>query len=183
MGLFDWSKTKPAAPDEHATLHAAPESQPPAGSVSADLAAAARSNALELSAGRKKRGRPKGAGGESVDDLQAKVDAEIIRQLDAVHDPRAWGALLSSPADVALTITGRDYWKMSDRERDTLGATGSAAARTLMITNPKALAFLMVSAALFAAYMPRLTQELAHQRLKQKDAAAKKAEGGDAAKK
>jgi hypothetical protein len=68
------------------------------------------------------------------------------------------------PGDVAVAITGRDYWQISKEERKTLGVTGSAAARTMMITNPRALAFTMLASALFSAYVPRATQALKEMR-------------------
>jgi hypothetical protein len=59
-----------------------------------------------------------------------------------------------------LVVSGHEHWKLSKDERDTLGACGSAAARTLMISNPRSLAFLMLGAALFSAFVPRTLVEL-----------------------
>ena len=177
MSLFSWGK-KDDSPrvDEHAQSlgTGANASAPVAGTVAAHTVAQARESALNLSA-TSKRGRPrKDAGAVQSDQqrVQSALNEEIARQLDAVHDPKAWGALLAAPADVAVTLTGRDYWEVSKDERETLGATGAMAARTMMITNPKGLAFLMLSAAMFSVYMPRLTKELAHQR-KEKEKEAK----------
>ena len=98
----------------------------------------------------------------------ALIRAEIEKQLEACYDPKAWAALLALPADAALTYTGRDYWEIGREERETLGATGSAAARTLMVTDPRGLAFLMVASALFSVYVPRGIKEMQYQR-KQKE--------------
>lgn len=106
--------------------------------------------------------------------LQDAIAEKIARQLDELHDPVAWGALLGLPADVALTLTGKDRWKLAEDERTKLGTTGAAAARTLMITNPRALAFMMAGAALFSVYVPRAVAEL--NELRAKEAARKKAE-------
>lgn len=73
-----------------------------------------------------------------------------------------------------LAITGRKHWEISRDERDTLGACGSAAARTMMIHNPKTLAFFMVGAALFSVFVPRMVKEMEHHR-EQKAKAAKEA--------
>jgi len=182
--VFDFltRKTETPSVDEHATNLGADSqtSQSNIGVVASHQVSEAREAALKLSAEssqRRKPGRPRkdqSDGGTNRGTVQAKVDAEIIAQLEQVHDPKAWGALLAAPADVALTMTGRDYWKTSDRERDTLGACGSTAARTLMITNPKSLALLMLAAGMFSVYMPRLTKELAHQREEAEKAKARK---------
>jgi len=120
--------------------------------------AAAREKVVEVAAERK-RGRPKKDSGSITGDQQI-IDAEIARQLESCYDPKAWGALLSLPADAALSVTGRENWKLSSDERDTMGAAGSAAARTMMFTNPRSLAFLMLASALFSVYVPRAIQEL-----------------------
>lgn len=172
-GFFNWGKSEDAAPrvDEHAQnvgadSHSAASN---AGGVAAHTVSAARENALNLSAsaGARRGRKPKDAQGNSGSDqraLQARIDAQIAAQLDAVHDPKAWGALLAAPGDVAVAITGREHWEISKDERETLGACGSTAARTLMITNPRSLALLMAASALFAVYMPRLMKEAAHLR-------------------
>lgn len=181
MGAFDFLSGKPRddAPkvDEHAanpgadSAHAATAQ----GSVSAHTINQARENAeraLDLSP--RKRGRRAradvGNGSGNLGDLQAKIDAQIASQLDALHDPKAWEALLCFPADTALTLTGRKHWETSQRERDTVGATGSALARTLMITNPKGLAIMMFSAAMLNMYLPRMAQELRHLRAEKEKA-------------
>jgi hypothetical protein len=87
--------------------------------------------------------------------------------LEQCYDPKAWAALLALPGDAAHVYTGREYWKIGKEERETLGATGSAAARTLMVTDPRGLAFLMVASALFSVYVPRGIKELNHQRAEQ----------------
>lgn len=165
--MFSWRK-KENAPDEHAATPGAADSAPAAGTVSAHTADSARANALELSAkSPRARGRPRNAerdGGNDRADLQKRLDAEIARQLDAIHDPKAWGALLGMPGDVGLALTGREHWNIKGEERATLGACGSAFARTMMITNPQGLAALMLASGLLMVYMPRATLELKHWR-------------------
>lgn len=166
--IFSWNKSADENPAPGGETVSATS-----GSVASAAAAQARENALNLS-GQTKRGRkPKSAtdAGSSGNDsalLRARIEAEIGAQLEALHDPRAWGALLACPADVAVTLTGRKYWEVSGEERATLGACGSAVARTLMITNPKALAFLMLSGALFAVYGTRVMKEAEYQREQRK---------------
>jgi hypothetical protein len=179
--MFDWG-TKDAAPtaprvDEH-DPNFQPNTTPTSGAVSDHTRGQARENAVRLSGEKSKRGRAaRGDAGTGSDDsraLQAKVDAEIARQLDALHDPKAWAALCCFPADTALTLTGRAHWETSSNERATVGATGSALARTLMITNPRALALMMFSASMLSMYMPRVIKEMEH--LRGERAAAKKKE-------
>lgn len=180
---LDWWKGKDAAEsgDEH-RLHLGADATAGAsgaGTVSAHTSSAARENAARLASDApRRRGRPpKDAGviGGDTRDLQAKVDAAIAAQLDTLHDPKQWEALLCFPADTALTLTGREHWKSSQREREVVGATGSALARTLMITNPRALAAMMCAAAMINFYMPRAMLELKHLRA-QKAAEPKKEE-------
>ncbi len=180
MALFDFLKNPSSdSPrvDEHAANPGATSAPAPSslGTVATAQVAEARERSLNLSAeSTKRRGRPpkgdsRNSGTDSAN-LQARLDAEIRSQLEQVHDPKAWGALLAAPGDVALTITGREHWNIKENERATLGACGSAAARTLMVTNPQALAMLMLAAGLFSVYVPRLTLEMKHQREEAKKA-------------
>jgi|SRR3970040_2553516 len=155
------------------------ESNEPAPSIPADTGniadaqvAMAREKVNQDVAARK-RGRPS-KDSESLQRDKQIVSEELARQLDACYDPKAWGALLALPADAALAITARENWKISKDERDALGASGSAAARTLMFTNPRTLAFLMLASALFSVYVPRAVNEFKHQAEKRKNESEKK---------
>jgi hypothetical protein len=168
MKLFDWGKTDAPRVDEHASSVGAANPAPDAGSVATATATQAREAAIK-EATVSRRGRPRNGsstvapnGGTSERALQDQVNAQIAQQLDQLHDPKAWGALLTFPADTALALTGREHWKASRDERDTLGSVGSALARTMMITNPRSLALLMFSSAMISFYMPRALQELKH---------------------
>ena len=106
------------------------------------------------------------------------MQAEINKSLEAIYEPKAWGAMLSMPGDAMATITGKERWTLSKDERETLGITGSATARALAITNPKGLAILMLASALFSAYVPRATAEMREYldaRRKEKEEAKRKA--------
>jgi hypothetical protein len=155
--------------DQHGSA-SAPQPEPHTGGAANHLRADASAEVKADLNARPRRGRPRGDSQGSASDkrnVQEEVNRAVIAQLDALHEPRAWAALLGLPADAALAITGKDRWKLSSEEKETLGVTGSAAARTMMITNPRALAFMMVSAALMTAYLPRCLAEL-------KEMAAKK---------
>lgn len=153
MNFFSWGSSENSAPASN---------DPPAGNPPVDAIAAARSKVTE-NVQTRKRGRPAADAG-SIERDNALVRSEIERQLEQCYDPKAWGALLGLPADAAHALTARDHWKLSRDERDTLGATGSAAARTMMITNPRGLAFLMLGSALISIYLPRAMREIEHMR-------------------
>lgn len=158
--VFSWGKEKTPQVDEHAAHPGESGASPMASSLAADSRAQAE---RELQTSSRRRGRPSKAADASAGDtsrISPALAEEIAKQLEACYDPKVWGALLAAPGDVMLVYTGRELWKLSNEERATLGATGSAAARTLMIQNPRALAFLMLGSALFSAYVPRAIMEI-----------------------
>lgn len=158
--VFSWGKKETPSLDEHAANPGETSGSPVAASLAADSRAQAE---RELQTSTRRRGRPQkiaDAGGGDTSRISPALAEEIAKQLEACYDPKVWAALLAAPGDLMLVVTGREHWKLSTDERATLGATGSAAARTLMIQNPRALAFLMLGSALFSAYVPRTIMEL-----------------------
>lgn len=163
---FPWeSDEKPTAPTD-------PEMDAALGVESAGNPAvmAARANAETAiqASPRRRRRSPKDT---EVSDgskraISPELQAEIARQIDAATDPKAWGALLAMPGDVAMALTGRDFWEISKDETDTLGACGSAMAKVMMIHSPKTLVGVMFASALFSAYVPRLIKEAKYHRVK-----------------
>lgn len=128
--------------------------------------------------GRKRRGAAADSGatgGGVAGSSSTQLDEEIRRQLEQCYNPKAWGSLLAAPADVMLTVTGKDYWNVEARERDVLGETGATAARFLITQNPKTLALIMLGSALFSVYVPRMTKHLREQRAEQKKSPVKEA--------
>lgn len=135
-------------------------------SVAGATATAARGDADRAVPKRRGR-RPRqddAVGGSDINAASAEVAAALRAQLEQLHDPEAWSALLCLPADAAQTWTGKKHWELAERERKALGVTGSAAARTMMVTNPRALAFTMLASALFSVYVPRAIKELKEMR-------------------
>lgn len=131
---------------------------------------------------RRKRGRPSKDGADiggtgAIKSASAEMSPEaqriIAAQLEYCYEPKAWGALLSLPSALMLAKTGHKHWNLVQDEKDTLGACGSVSARFLMISNPAALAGLMLGSALFAVYVPRIIEEL-KTRSDEKKAADKK---------
>jgi hypothetical protein len=145
------------------------------GGIAAATAAASRAAASEAASisprRRNRRSSEDASVGARVDSNAhaALVQAELARQLEALHDPKQWAALLCMPADAAKVWTGHERWKLAQEERDTLGLTGSACARTMMITNPRGLAMLMLTSALFSAYVPRALSQLKEMAEKKKE--------------
>lgn len=156
-----------------------PKDDSGAGSVANATRASASAAATEeiKRAPRRRRNAPDSQPDPSA--LQAEVERRVIAQLDELHDPKAWGALLALPANVAQTVTGKEHWKLGDDETQKLGITGAAAARTMMITNPRTLAFMMLGAALFSVYVPRAVQELKDMRVKQAEEKRRQELGGE----
>jgi len=115
---------------------------------------------------KRKRGRPRkdqggsGTAGVAGPGASPQLTEEVRAQLEQCYDPKAWGALLTMPADLMMTLTGGKHWDVSKDERDTLGAAGSTAARFMTIDNPRTLAFLMLGSALFTVYVPRALMEM-----------------------
>jgi hypothetical protein len=178
--IFSWGGSDDAPPqtDSAADRGSSNQSAPDAlGVAGHQMRASADAANAAAAASPRKRGRSRGDGtarGSDSRDLQAQIDGAIASQLDALHDPEAWGALLALPGDAIYAVTGRERWEIRKDERRTLGVTGSAFARTLMITNPRALAALMVGAALFACYGTRALAELKEYRAKKEQADAPK---------
>lgn len=163
-----------------------PEPNPASGVADVGGMAAAQARgevAAELP--KRKRGRPAGSGtsanqaagggtrqaGTAGPGISSELAAELRKQVEACYDPKAWGALLAAPADVMLSLTGGKHWNMGQEERATLGAAGSTAARFMSIDNPRSLALLMLGSALFAIYVPRITEELKGRKAKEAEAA------------
>lgn len=184
--LFRWGEKPDIAggDDSAGTLGADSQPSPSGGGIS-DIQMRSSAEAAKTAADSspRKRGRPRGdgiAGAGRERALQDQVNTAIASQLDALHDPEAWGALLGLPGDAIFAVTGRERWEIRKEERRTLGVTGSAFARTLMITNPRALAAMMLAAALLSCYGTRALAEAKEFRDKknaapkgEKDAAAK----------
>lgn len=160
MNLFSFRDSvnpKPASDDSQSAA-SIPSTE---GNIAAVDAKASALAAAPTSRKSRKRQSETGAdsGGIAAASPSPELRAEIAKQLEASFDPKAWGALLALPANAALALTGHKHWDVSKEERDTMGTCGSIAARYLMVENPKTLALLMLSSAMFSVYVPRLQQE------------------------
>lgn len=163
-GLFNWGKRDAAptaasapAPDTGASAPADSSSQ---GSVSASTRNAAAETARAALRARRGPRRDTGNGATTDSALQEKINEQIASQLEALHAPELWESMLCMPADGMLALTGKERWDLSQKERKTMGLSGSALARTMMITNPRALAAFMFISVMSSAYLPRALGEL-----------------------
>lgn len=174
MGLFSFGKEN-ATPDEHASsLGTGGAAAAPASSESSVSSATRTAAADNARAQVRKRRGPQASGDGSTPavtdrELQERINAQIASQLEALHAPELWQTMLCLPADTMHAFTGKERWEISSPERKTMGLSGSALARTMMITNPRALAAFMFISVMSTAYIPRLIGEL-------KDIAAKRKE-------
>lgn len=155
MSLFSFRDDKIPAVSAESSAPVSPSE----GNIAAADAKAAALTAAPISRKARKRQGETGTDSSGIATPSAELRAEISKQLEASFDPKAWGALLALPANAALALTGHAHWETSKEERDTMGTCGAIAARYLMVENPKTLALLMLSSAMFTVYVPRLQQE------------------------
>ena len=167
MKLFDFGGGDAQQPAAPAGGGAAPV-EPGAGSVLSATRGAADKAAREGAARSPRRRGTADVSRVSDAELRERTNALVAEQLRSLHSPKLWAAMLAMPANAAQALTGKDRWKLSDDEKETLGLSGSALAETLMITNPRALAMLMFASVMMASYGPRIIGEA-------KDYAAKRA--------
>lgn len=114
---------------------------------------------------RRKRGRPSlreksgllGGGSESSESTTEKKEAaRLARELEKLFDPKYWRAVVRAPADARLAITGREHWKLSSDEVDSLADTASVAARQLVSIDPRFLATTLLLFNVATVYGSRL---------------------------
>ena len=157
--------------DEHAEA-VQPATSTPAAHIRAEATAAAEA---EISTATRKRGRPRKTDGANASDnsaLQGKINEAISAQLDQLHDPKLWAPLMAMPAYAAQALTGnKDRWELEKEEKEYLGLAASTAARTMMITNPRALAFTMLAAAVVSVYGPRAVAQFQEMAAKKRESA------------
>lgn len=107
-----------------------PMAKPGSGKTAADTVVSQAKESIS----KRKRGRPTTA------DKTKLADAEklaMVAELEKIFSPEQWKGLVGAPADMALSITGREHWKLSEAERNTMAASVSNAARYFMHTDPK----------------------------------------------
>lgn len=87
-------------------------------------------------------------------------DPAMLQALNDILDPKVWKGAMGAPGDAMHAITGKAYWELSSEEKETLAKTGAAAARCLMITDPKWLALSLFAGSVLAIYGPRALKDL-----------------------
>ena len=81
-------------------------------------------------------------------------------EIDAMLSPENMEALVCLPADIGLALTGRDLWKLKEKEVSTLAATSATTAKYFWKHDPKWLALAMFAANFGMVYGTRFVINL-----------------------
>lgn len=93
---------------------------------------------------------------EDTSAANAAVAKEQEALLAQVFDPRMWKKVVAAPGDLAFTVTGREHWRISEEEADTLATTGAATFRAFALVDPKWVALMLFSTSLLTIYGGRI---------------------------
>lgn len=148
-------------PDTAATVEANP-SPGESGDASFGLRVENSESAKTLRAAKSKGGaKPEsGSGTPLLEDRNATTLAEQAKVLEALLDPKVWKGAVAAPGDAMHALTGKEYWELSDEEKDTLAKTGAATARSFMVTDPKWLALSLFAFSVLSIYGSRMMKDL-----------------------
>jgi hypothetical protein len=91
-----------------------------------------------------------------------------------LYDPKIWAKALSAPGDAMAAITGKKHWEISEKERETLGATGAIAAQCFAVSDPRYLALSLALITLLDVYGIRIAKDVAEAKIKREEAKKKK---------
>ncbi len=126
-------------------------------SIDTDRAAAeARINEVKRGRGRPRKSPGLSGDGADSSSAEKKEAARLARELEKLFDPKYWRAVVRAPADARLAITGREHWRLSDDEVDSLADTASVAARQLVSIDPRYLATALLLFNVATVYGSRL---------------------------
>lgn len=103
----------------------------------------------------------------------AQIASEQAKILDAILDPKVWRGAVAAPGDAMVVITGKEYWELSEDERDTLAKTGAATARCFAVVDPKWLALTLFGFSVLSIYGSRTLKSLTEMRTEKKMAAVR----------
>lgn len=116
---------------------------------------------------KQRRGRPSKSEKRAFTFEDADV-AERAKALDLIFDEKAWKGAVGAPGDAAFALTGKEYWQLSEEEKDTLAKTGAATARAFLITDPRWLALSLFSLSILSIYGSRLMKHVAEKNAEKK---------------
>jgi hypothetical protein len=93
---------------------------------------------------------------------QSSIPLLSQAQFAQLYDPKIWAKALAAPAD-AMQAIGKhpEIWKVSDNERDALGATGAIAAQCFAVSDPRWLAVCLALITIIDVYGIRIAKEIA----------------------
>jgi hypothetical protein len=97
-------------------------------------------------------------GSTNANSIQTLSQAQFAQ----LYDPKIWAKALAAPAD-AMQAIGKhpEIWKVSDNEREALGATGAIAAQCFAVSDPRWLAISLALITLIDVYGIRIAKEIA----------------------
>lgn len=168
MGMFDWIGKSDDAEDKN--ILAQTESGGSTSGVRVETSESAR--VVREAKQKKDKGDDSGKRTFSLaDDNAAIIAAEQSKVLDALLDPKVWRGAVAAPGDAMVVLTGKQYWELSDDERDTLAKTGAATARCFAVTNPKWLALTLFSFSVISIYGSRCMKSVLEKKETEKAAA------------
>jgi hypothetical protein len=117
-----------------------------------------------------------GSAGKTDTQISAAANAQLqnnIRALEDLLDPKVWKGAMGAPGLALSAITNKDYWELSDEEKDTLAKTGAATARVLMVHDPRWLALSLFGFSVISIYGSRAVKYFEERRAEKKNALPK----------
>lgn len=110
---------------------------------------AVKENAKEAIEQKRGRGRPRKDGKPSsgispAPDAAQMADIERrAAELEKIFSPDNWRSIVRAPADLALALSGREYWDLPEKEVSALAVSASHTARYWMAIDPRYIVLVM----------------------------------------
>lgn len=87
-----------------------------------------------------------------------------LKMLEDLFNPKVWKSAVGAPGDAMVMATGKEYWKISEDEKETLAITGAATARAFAVTDPRWLALSLFGFSILTVYGSRALKHLQEKR-------------------
>lgn len=114
-----------------------------------------------IDSARKRRGR---RSKEEIDAEEQARRARFEQEYATLFEPKQWGAICRSPADLMLHMTGRKLWEVEERELEPLAVGAAHTARMFLQTDPKWVALTMFAISLTQIYGTRIAIHISQMR-------------------
>ena len=92
------------------------------------------------------------------------TEEKISKDVEALFSPKNFKAIVTAPANIRLAVTGREYWRLSKDEEESLAHTGAMTAQYFMKTDPKWITLSMFLFNVGMVYGTRIMQDVQHAR-------------------